>query len=145
MFPQVELHEFIGKALDSVPQLAGLKFCELNIARYERIQSLYGDRINIMPGTEPMLLATAAFGAKAANCTLFSFGEAIEAFEDIQKAFNAGGSLIEARLAQRSLNAKRETWGAGGFYFDVLKKALNEEPGTGGLKVGRARPPIAFH
>lgn len=136
-----ELHDFLERAMRDIPQFAGAKLTDYNIARYAQVHTRFGDRLKLWAGYEETLLATTAFGGVTAIGALFSLREVTGHYLDMVAAFNKH-EMDVARKHQQAIALKCEELRSKGTFLTTFKEALNKELSPKGLHFGVPRAPI---
>lgn len=130
---QVPVTDFLARAAERIPTLAGAKFSGPDLLAYQQALRIDGGRFAVPFGTDEWLLAALALGAEAAVGSSYNFAAAIAI--RLWRAFEAG-DLATARAEQ---------WRSGqlihvlaGFGYMAAAKALMEMLG---VPVGPPRLP----
>lgn len=89
--------EFLARAPEKIPNLAGIKFTNSDLMEYQLCLRAGGGRFDIPYGTDEWLLAALALGARGAVGSSFNFGGPI--YHRLITAFQAG-DLAKAREEQ---------------------------------------------
>jgi N-acetylneuraminate lyase len=92
-----EMREFLEKASNRVPNLAGIKFTEERIYDFQNCMEVAGGRFNMLYGRDEMLLSALAAGAKGAVGGTYNFTARL--FLRMWAAFDLG-DMEEARKWQ---------------------------------------------
>lgn len=130
---QFSMSEFLERAADRIPTLAGIKFSNPDLAMFQRCLHASGGTFDILWGVDEYLLAALALGGQGAVGSTYNFAaplyhRMITAFQD--------GNLQEARREQfRSVELIALLAGYG---FMGASKAVMRMIG---IDVGPARPP----
>ncbi len=125
--------DFLDRAPDRIPTLAGIKFTNSDLMSYQLCLQADAGRFDVPYGTDEWLLAALALGAKGAVGSSFNFAAPV--YQRLLAAF-AGGDLAGARREQfRSVQLVR-TLAARGYLASA--KALM---GMLGVDVGPVRLP----
>ena len=95
---QLPIHDVIGRALERVPNFAGIKFTFEDLHDYGRCVAAYGDRLSIAFGRDEMLLPAITLGAKAAVGSTYNVAAPL--YLRIIASF-ARGDLAAARADQQ--------------------------------------------
>jgi N-acetylneuraminate lyase len=85
---QVNVDEFIQKAMVAMPNFHGVKYTANTIWEYQNCVQKYGDKINVLYGYDEMLLPALAAGAKAAIGSTYNFAAPL--YLKVVEAFRAG-------------------------------------------------------
>lgn len=91
------MSEFVEKAVERLPTLAGLKFTNSDLMAYQLCLHAVGGRLDVPYGFDECLLAALALGARGAVGSTYNFAAPI--YQRLMKAFVAG-DLATAREAQ---------------------------------------------
>lgn len=89
--------DFLARAGERVPTLAGIKFTNSDLMSYQLCRHAQGGRFDIPYGTDEWLLAALALGAKGAVGSSFNFGAPL--YQRMIRAFEHG-DLETARQEQ---------------------------------------------
>lgn len=92
---------FVAKAIERIPNFAGIKFTHENLMDYARAVKL-GKNVQILFGRDEILLAGLAFGATAAVGSTYNFAAVL--FNDLIAAASAGEHARAASLQQRAID-----------------------------------------
>jgi N-acetylneuraminate lyase len=125
---------FLVEAPARIPNLAGVKFTNLDLIAYRRCLDVAGDRFDLPWGTDEALLAALATGARGAVGSTYNWAPHL--YTGLADAFNRG-DLAEARRLQSISIAMVDAIGATGFMGTA--KALMCRLG---VAVGPARAPL---
>jgi len=132
---QLPVTDFLARAADRIPSLAGAKFSGPDLLAYQQALRIDGGRFTVPFGTDEWLLAALALGAESAVGSSYNFAAAIAT--RLWRAFTAG-DLAAARTEQ---------WRSGqiiqllaGFGYMAAAKAVMEMLG---VPVGPPRLPHA--
>ncbi len=126
--------DFLELAQTRIPNLAGLKFTNSDLAAYQLCLVADGGRWDVPWGTDETLLAALAVGARGAVGSTYNFAAPI--YHRLLAAF-AAGDLPAARLEQRRSVRLVQTLARIG-YFGAAKAVM----GFLGVPVGPARLPL---
>ena len=126
---------FLVEALARIPNLAGVKFTNLDLVSYRRCLDVAGDRFDLPWGTDEALLAALATGARGAVGSTYNWAPRL--YVDLTDAFTRG-DLDEARRLQSISIAMVDAIAATGFMGTA--KALMCRLG---VPVGPARSPLS--
>ncbi len=129
------IDRFLIEASARIPNLAGVKFTNLDLVSYRRCLDVAGDRFDLPWGSDEALLAALATGARGAVGSTYNW--APQLYVNLIDAF-ARGDLDEARRLQSIAIAMIDTIAAGGFMGTA--KALMCRLG---IPVGLARAPLS--
>ncbi|MFW5781351.1 MAG: dihydrodipicolinate synthase family protein [Bacteroidota bacterium] len=94
---KISMVEFIQKAKDSIPNLAGIKFTDNNFMDMQQCLELDNGKWDILHGYDELLLAGLAFGAKGAVGSTYNF--IAQLYYGVMKDFEKG-NLDAAREKQ---------------------------------------------
>ena len=94
---QFPMPEFLGKALDRIPTLAGLKFTNTDLMAFQTCLPAGDGRFDILWGVDEYLLAALALGAEGAVGSTYNFAAPI--YHRLTEAFRRG-DLATARTEQ---------------------------------------------
>lgn len=125
---------FLRAAAPRIPNLAGVKFTNLDLVAYRRGLDAAADRFDLPWGTDEALLAALATGARGGVGSTYNWAAGL--YRQIMTAF-AQGDLTEARRLQSVSVAMVDALSAIGFMGAA--KALMTRLG---VPVGPARPPF---
>jgi len=128
------IEQFLVEAPRAIPNLAGVKFTNLDLVSYRRSLDVAGDRFDLPWGTDEALLAALATGARGAVGSTYNW--APQLYVKLIAAFTAG-DLAEARRLQSISIAMVDAISASGFMGTA--KALMCRLG---VPVGPARTPL---
>jgi N-acetylneuraminate lyase len=132
---QFSMPEFLAVAPARIPNLAGIKFTNADLAAYQSCLHAEGGRFDIPWGTDEYLLAALSVGAAGAVGSSYNFAAPI--YQRILAAFSKG-DLAGARVEQyRSVRLIELLAGFG--YMAAAKTVM----GFLGIDVGPARLPHA--
>jgi N-acetylneuraminate lyase len=131
LFP---IDRFLIEAATKIPNLAGVKFTNLDLVSYRRCLDVAGDRFDLPWGTDEALLAALATGARGAVGSTYNW--APQLYVNLISAFTRG-DLDEARRLQSISIAMIDAIAATGFMGTA--KALMCRLG---VPVGLARAPV---
>lgn len=130
----IPVADFLERAADRIPNLAGAKFTYENLMDYHRCLSLRGGRFDMLFGRDEILLSALVLGAKGAIGTTYNFAaplylRIIEAFER--------GDLATARAEQlRAVEMVQTLLRHGGLpAFKAVMKMIR-------VDCGPVRPPL---
>jgi len=125
--------EFLAKAADRIPNLAGIKFSSIDMMEYQLCRSIRNGAFDILFGIDEMLMAALALGATGAVGSSYNFAAPL--YLRLIAAFRRG-ELAAARAEQlRSLQLVRVLAARG---YMASSKALMSMLG---VDVGPARLP----
>ena len=128
------IDRFLSEASVRIPNLAGVKFTNLDLVSYRRSLDVAGDRFDLPWGTDEALLAALATGARGAVGSTYNWAPRL--YANLIDAFTRG-DLDEARRLQSVSIAMIDAIAATGFMGTA--KALM---GRLGVPVGPARSPL---
>ena len=129
------MDRFIVHAAARIPNLAGLKFTNPDLVSYRRCLDVGGERMDLPWGTDEMLLAALATGARGAVGSTYNWAPAL--YVDLMAAF-ARGDLAEARRLQSQSIAMVDAIASTDF-MGTAKAVMARL----GVPVGPARPPLS--
>jgi N-acetylneuraminate lyase len=132
---QLSMPEFLTRAAGSIPNLAGLKFTNLDLMSLQLCQAVEDGRVDLLWGYDEALLAGLAFGLKGAVGSTYNFAAPI--YHRLMAAFHRGDFESARREQRRSAQLVRVLVRRG---FIPSCKALM---GMLGVEVGPARLPNA--
>jgi N-acetylneuraminate lyase len=125
--------EFLRRAADRIPNLAGIKFTSSNLMEYQLCRAAHDGRFDIPFGFDEMLLGALALGARGAVGSSFNFAAPL--YNRLIAAFERG-ELNAAREEQlRSVRTIQALAARG--YMGAAKAVMNML----GVDVGPARLP----
>lgn len=90
--------EFLGKAVERIPTLAGLKFTNSNMMAYQQCLQAQGGRFDVLWGSDEWLLAALSLGGQGAVGSSYNFAAPI--YHELRRAFDRG-DMETARTMQR--------------------------------------------
>jgi N-acetylneuraminate lyase len=129
----LSMPEFLERARDRIPTLAGLKFTRPDLAAYQLCLRAEGGAFDVAWGNDETLLAALALGARGAVGSSYNFAAPL--YHRLLRAF-AAGDLEAARAEQlRAVEIVRRLSGYG--YLGATKAVM----GMLGVDVGPARLP----
>lgn len=132
---QFPMPDFLGAAAERIPNLAGVKFTNLDLMAYQETLHCQGGRFDIPWGVDEALLAALALGARGAVGSSYNFAAPV--YLRVMDGF-ARGELAAAREAQlQSVNLIHLLASYG--YMAAAKTTM----GFLGVPVGQPRLPIA--
>jgi len=126
--------EFLDRAAERIPNLAGLKFTSSNLMEYQLCRHLRDEAFDAVFGFDEMLLAALALGARGAVGSTYNFAAPI--YQRLIAAFHAG-DLAAARREQ--FRAVRMIRVLARYGFMAAAKVVM---GLVGVDVGPARLPL---
>lgn len=94
---QISPSEFLAKAADRIPNLAGIKFTSNNLMEYQLCRTFREQKFDIPYGFDEIMLSALALGAKGAVGSSFNFAAPI--YLRVMAAF-AKGDFDTARVEQ---------------------------------------------
>jgi N-acetylneuraminate lyase len=130
----VSVDRFLVEAADRIPNLAGVKFTNPDLASYRRSLDAAGQRFDLPWGVDEALLAALATGARGAVGSTYNFAPKL--YSDLLNAFTRGDLAEAQRLQSRSI-AMVDAIGATG-YLGTAKALMSRL----GVPVGPARAPL---
>jgi N-acetylneuraminate lyase len=128
------MEAFIAAAAPRIPTLAGIKFTNPDLVSYRRCLDLAGGRLDLPWGTDEMLLAALATGARGGVGSTYNWAHSL--YVDLRRAFD-NGDTAEARRLQSVSIAMIDAIASTGFMGTA--KALMTRLG---VPVGPARAPL---
>lgn len=128
------IDRFLSEASVRIPNLAGVKFTNLDLVSYRRSLDVAGDRFDLPWGTDEALLAALATGARGAVGSTYNWAPRL--YVNLIDAFTRG-DLDEARRLQSVSIAMIDVIAATGF-MGTAKAVM----GRLGVPVGPARSPL---
>ena len=126
--------QFLREASRRIPNLAGVKFTNLDLVAYRRSLDAAGDRYDLPWGTDEALLGALATGARGGVGSTYNWAPRL--YTNLIAAFDRG-DLEAARRLQSTSVAMVDAISATGFMG--TSKALMARLG---VDVGPARPPL---
>lgn len=129
-----DMVDFLTKAEQCIPNLAGLKYTLSTLNEFQLCQELDGGKFDILWGVDEMLLGAVATGAKGAVGSTYNI--AAPAYLQIIDAVNQG-RLGEARLWQSRVSAMIRILASYPFH-----SALRETMKLLGMECGPCRLPL---
>lgn len=131
--PSLSASEFLTRAAERIPNLAGLKFTSSNLMEFQLCRNFREGAFDVPFGFDEMLLGALALGAKGAVGSTYNFAAPI--YQRLMAAFEKG-DLVSARREQwRSVQLIQVL---AGFGFMGAAKSVMEMLGA---HVGPARLP----
>jgi N-acetylneuraminate lyase len=127
--------DFLARAPEHIPTLAGLKFTNSDLAAYQLCLHADGGRFDIPYGTDEWLLAALALGGKGAVGSSYNFAAPI--YQRLIQAFQRGDLDAARREQLHSVQLVKLLAGYG--YFAAAKQVMRML----GVDVGPARLPLA--
>jgi N-acetylneuraminate lyase len=127
--------DFLARAAERIPNLAGLKFTSTNLMEYQVCRAVHDGRFDLPFGCDEMLLAALALGARGAVGSTYNFAAPL--YHRLLAAFSAGDLETARREQARSVRLVRLLAGRG---FMGAAKAVMQ---LLGVDVGPARLPNA--
>lgn len=97
--------DFLPRAGERIPNLAGIKFTNVDLMAYQLCRDADGGRYDILWGTDEMLLAALAFGANGAVGSTYNFAAPI--YHRLIDAFRAGNLEVARQEQMRSVQLVR--------------------------------------
>lgn len=130
-----DMVEFLSRAQERIPNLAGMKFTDPALHEFQRCLSLDGGRYQLFWGADEMLLGAWATGARAAVGSTYNLAAPL--FLEVTRAVEAGdlGGAARAQLRAVELITLLQKY----TYLPALKELLRRE----GRPCGGCRLPIA--
>lgn len=129
----IDMIEFLPRAAERIPNLAGLKYTDTKLNEFQQCLELEGGRFDVVWGCDEMLLGALATGAQGAIGSTYNIAAPL--YRGIIAAINQG-DLIEARRLQAlAINMIRIL---GSYPFHSAMKAVL---GMIGFDVGVCRLP----
>lgn len=128
------IEQFLLEASARIPNLAGVKFTNLDLVSYRRCLDVAGDRFDLPWGTDEALLAALATGARGAVGSTYNWAPRL--YVNLTDAFTRG-DVDEARRLQSLSIAMIDAIASSGFMGTA--KALMCRLG---VPVGLARAPL---
>lgn len=128
------IEQFLLEASARIPNLAGVKFTNLDLVSYRRCLDVAGDRFDLPWGTDEALLAALATGARGAVGSTYNWAPRL--YVNLTDAFTRG-DVDEARRLQSLSIAMIDAIASSGFMGTA--KALMCRLG---IPVGLARAPL---
>ena len=129
------MERFVVEASNRIPNLAGVKFTNLDLVSYRRALDAAGDRLDLPWGVDEALLGALATGARAAVGSTYNFAPKL--YVELIGAFERG-NLAEARRLQSLAIGMVDAMASPGFLGAA--KALMARLG---VPVGPVRAPLA--
>ena len=127
----LSMREFLEKAPARIPNLAGLKYTHNDLFEYGELVRDYGDRYDLLWGSDEVLIAARALGAPGAVGSTYNVGAPL--YLKLLAAMDAG-NLEEARAhARTALSGVRTLLAGSGSVIPALKALLD---------LGPPRPPL---
>ena len=128
------MDRFLAGGAGRIPNLAGIKFTNLDLVSYRRTLDVAGDGFDVPWGVDEALLGALATGARGAVGSTYNWAPRL--YVDLMQAFARGDNAAARRLQSVSI-AMIDAIGATGFMGTA--KALMARLG---VPVGPARPPL---
>jgi N-acetylneuraminate lyase len=127
--------EFMARAVERIPNFAGLKFTSSNLMEYQLCRALHNGAFDLPFGFDEMLLGALALGATGAVGSGFNFAAPI--YQRLLQAFAAGDLAVARREQLRGVRVVQVLGRHG--YMGAAKSVMKMI----GLDVGPARLPHA--
>lgn len=131
---ELPIVDFLGHAVDAVPNLRGVKFSSPKLHEFQACQARFGDRLSFVWGVDEMLLPALSIGAKGAIGSTYNFAAPL--YRRIIAAFDRG-DLDAARAGQGRAVALVEALQAAP-YLASAKRLM----AAIGMDCGGVRPPL---
>ena len=128
--------EFLRRAADVIPNLAGIKYTHSDLMDYALCRAFDGGRFDVLFGTDEMLLAALAMGARGAIGSSYNFAAPL--YNRIIAAFDEGDLLTARALQMKSIELIRLVASAAGSYHTAAKATM----GLLGVECGPLRLPL---
>ena len=128
------IERFLIEASGRIPNLAGVKFTNLDLVSYRRCLDVAGDRFDLPWGTDEALLAAVATGAPSAVGSTYNWAPRL--YVELINAFTRGDFDEARRLQSRSI-AMIDAMASSGF-MGTAKAFMCRL----GVPVGLARAPL---
>jgi N-acetylneuraminate lyase len=128
--------DFLSVAIDSIPNLAGVKFTHSNLMDFALCAAFEGGRFDILFGTDELLLCGLALGARGAIGSTYNFAAPL--YVRLIEAFGSGDLDAARRLQMKSIELVRLLVGSAGTYHTAAKAVM----GLLGVECGPPRPPL---
>lgn len=129
----IDVVEFLKRAGDRIPNLAGLKYTDTKLYEFQECLELDDGRLNVVWGCDEMLLGALATGARGAIGSTYNITAPL--YQRIMTAFDESDFDEARRLQSLSINMIRKL---NHFPFHPAMKAVL---GMQGFKVGGCRLP----
>lgn len=129
----IDVVEFLRRASDNIPNLAGLKYTDTKLFEFQECLELNNGQFDVVWGCDEMLLGALATGAQAAIGSTYNVAAPL--YQRIINAFETG-DLEEARRLQ-SLSIKMIRTMNGYPFHSAMKAVLDMR----GFAVGECRLP----
>lgn len=126
--------EFLRRGADRLPSLRGIKFTNSDLAQFQECFQHDGGRFEILFGTDEMLLAGYALGARGAVGSTYNFAAPL--YHRMIAAFDAGDAATARQLQAESVRLVRVLQGYG--YMAAAKWMMS----TLGVDCGPVRSPL---
>ncbi|QDU90490.1 4-hydroxy-tetrahydrodipicolinate synthase [Pirellulimonas nuda] len=94
------MSEFIAKAVERIPNFAGVKYTHENLEEFGDCLATWGDRIELFFGRDELLLPGMSIGAKAAVGSFYSIVPTL--FQDLARRYFSGDSEGAVAATQRA-------------------------------------------
>lgn len=131
-FPMID---FLKKAEDKIPTLAGIKFTYENLMDFEQCRAYKDGKFVMLHGRDETLICSLALGTEGAVGSTYNFIAPV--YTQMITAFEAG-NLAEARRLQRLSIKVIEIMCATGNFFSAAKAMMKRL----GLDLGPVRSPL---
>ncbi|MGQ9730432.1 MAG: dihydrodipicolinate synthase family protein [Candidatus Zipacnadales bacterium] len=133
---EFKMIDFLTLAADCIPNLAGIKFTGADLMDFELCRAFDDGRFDILYGTDEMLLAALAFGARGAIGSTYNFAAPL--YLRLMDAFSAGDLESARALQRRSIDLIRLFTSVADSYHAAAKAVM----GIVGVECGPTRPPL---
>ncbi len=128
--------DFLRQAAGRIPNLAGIKFTNPNLMDYALCQAYDGGRFDVLFGTDEMLLAALAMGARGAIGSSYNFAAPL--YNRLIAAFDQGDLATARTLQMKSIELIRLVVSVAGSYHTAAKAIM----GLLGVECGPLRAPL---
>ena len=126
------MRDFLSKAANKIPNLAGMKFTDYNLMEFDLCKRLHHERFDLFWGKDEVLLAAMAMGANGAVGSTYNYAAPL--FTKLIHHFEDGNMEMARKLQQRAID---------------MIRLLGKYPGSGkafmkaiGLDFGPYRLPV---
>jgi N-acetylneuraminate lyase len=128
--------DFLSVAIDSIPNLAGVKFTHSNLMDFALCTAFEDGRFDILFGTDELLLCGLALGARGAIGSTYNFAAPL--YVRLIEGFRSRNFETARSLQMKSIELVRLLVASAGAYHTAAKAIM----GLLGVECGPPRPPL---